>query len=90
MDWGDQGDSGLHQMNPQAVKEYSYQEDRNQKFRPNMEDTYSVKDSFGNDTSCALFAIFDGHGGRQVSDHCADRMHEELRREVTRTPGDLC
>ena len=55
-----------------------------------MEDTYSIKDRFGGDASCALFAIFDGHGGKSVSEHCAERMHEELRKEVVKTPGDFC
>ena len=42
-----------------------------------------------NDPDCGIFAVFDGHGGRQVSDHCAERMGDELRKEIAKTAGDL-
>ena len=71
------------------MKEYAYFEDKNYKFRPSMEDTHAIKDKLGGDSSCGLFAIFDGHGGRQVADHCAERIVEEMRKEVSKTPGDL-
>ena len=32
--------------------------------------------------TCGLFAIFDGHGGKSVADHCAERIPEEMRKEV--------
>jgi serine/threonine protein phosphatase PrpC len=31
---------------------------------------YSIKDKLGGDSNCGLFAVFDGHGGKQVADHC--------------------
>jgi hypothetical protein len=31
---------------------------------------YSIKDKLGGDNNCGLFAVFDGHGGKQVADHC--------------------
>lgn len=31
---------------------------------------YCVKDKLANDPNCGLFAVFDGHGGKQVADHC--------------------
>ena len=46
-------------------------------------------DKMANDPSCGFFAIFDGHGGRQVSDHCAERFPNELRKELLRKPADL-
>jgi serine/threonine protein phosphatase PrpC len=42
-----------------------------------------------NDPNCGLFAIFDGHGGKQVADHCAERVPEELKKEIVKTAGDL-
>ena len=71
------------------MREYAYTEDKNYKFRPAMEDTYCIKDRLGNDPNCGLFAVFDGHGGKQVADHCAERIPEEMRKEVMKTPGDL-
>ena len=48
-----------------------------------------IKDKLNNDPNCGLFAVFDGHGGRQVSDHCAERIGDEMRKEIAKTPGDL-
>ena len=43
-----------------------------------------------NDPSSGLFSIFDGHGGRQVSDYCAERFPLEIRKELMKNPADLC
>ena len=95
-------DVGIHEKNGSSVREYCYTEDKNYKFRPGMEDSnpfitfnsfslaYCVKDKLGGEASCGLFAVFDGHGGKQVADHCADRLPEEMKKEVMKTPGDLC
>ena len=42
-----------------------------------------------NDPNLGLFGVFDGHGGRQVADHCAERVPDELRKEISKCPGDL-
>jgi len=42
------------------------------------------------DPSSGLYAIFDGHGGRQVSDYCAERFPLEIRKELMKNPADLC
>lgn len=76
--------------NPSSVHSYAYAEDRNMRFRPHMEDTHCIVDKMGGDNSCGLFAVFDGHGGKQVSDHCADRFPIELRKELQKNPQDLC
>ena len=55
-----------------------------------MEDTCAIKDGIGGDPNAGLFAVFDGHGGKQVSEHCADRIPEEMRKELAKNPGDLC
>lgn len=41
------------------------------------------------DPSSGLFAIFDGHGGRQVSDYCAERFPLEIKKELQKNPADL-
>lgn len=48
-----------------------------------------AKDKVGGDPTCGVFAIFDGHGGRQVADHCQERMGDEMRKEIAKTSGDL-
>ncbi|TNV77146.1 hypothetical protein FGO68_gene6618 [Halteria grandinella] len=73
---------GVHEVNASSVKEYAYTEDKNFRYRPAMEDTYCIKDKAGNDPSCGIFSIFDGHGGRQVADHCQERIGEELHKEI--------
>ena len=83
-------DTGEFNSNPSSVHSYAYAEDRNQRFRPHMEDTYCIVDKVGGDPSCGLFAIFDGHGGKQVADHCAERFPIELRKELQKNPQDLC
>ena len=41
------------------------------------------------DPSSGLFAIFDGHGGRQVSDYCAEKFPLDIRKELMKNPADL-
>ena len=50
---------------------------------------YCIKDHIGNDHHTGIFAVFDGHGGRQVADHCAERMNDELKKEIVKNAGDL-
>lgn len=50
---------------------------------------YFAKDKFANDINCGCFGVFDGHGGKQVADHCAERVPEELRKELVKNAGDL-
>jgi serine/threonine protein phosphatase PrpC len=51
---------------------------------------YCILDKVAGDPSCGLFALFDGHGGRQVSDHCAERFPVEIRKEMQKGPSDVC
>ena len=90
----------MHEKNASSVKEYAYTEDKNFRYRPSMEDStyryfhqniiaYFAKDRVNGDGNCGIFGVFDGHGGRQVADHCAERVPEELRKEIAKTAGDL-
>ena len=81
---------GFHQPHASSVKEYAYTEDKNYKFRPQMEDVSAHKDRVNNDASCGLFCVFDGHGGKQVADHCAERIPIELQKELNKNPQELC
>jgi serine/threonine protein phosphatase PrpC len=93
-------EAGVYEKNASSVREYAYYEDKNYRFRPAMEDSklpyflitaiaHCVKDRLGNDPHSGLFGVFDGHGGKQVADHCAERMPEEIRKEAMKNPGDL-
>ena len=56
---------------------------------PNHRVVYCLSDKMGNEQNCGLFGIFDGHGGKQVSEYCAERFPIELSRELQKNPGDL-
>jgi hypothetical protein len=55
----------------------------------NLSIAYFARDRLNGDPNCGIFGVFDGHGGRQVADHCAERVPEELRKEIAKTSGDL-
>lgn len=94
--WGDQPitmgalDATEYNQNASSVREYCYAEDKNQRFRPQMEDTNCIVDKVAGDNTCGLFCIFDGHGGKQVSEYCAERFPTEIRKELQKQPADLC
>ena len=50
---------------------------------------HCIVDKLGGETHCGLFAIFDGHGGKQVSEYCAERFPVEFRKEMQKQPNDL-
>ena len=54
-----------------------------------MEDTYCHKDGVAGDKMCGLWGIFDGHGGKQVSEHCAETFPLILKKELAKMPHDL-
>jgi len=64
------------------VREYAYTEDKNRQFRPDMEDTCCHMDKLGGDDSCGFFGVFDGHGGKTVSEHCSECFPMEMKREL--------
>ena len=50
---------------------------------------YCIVDKMGNDPSCGFFAVFDGHGGRQVAEHCSDRFPDLIRKIIAAGHNDL-
>lgn len=80
--YGEPSEVGFHCATAKSVKEYAYSEDTNRQFRPQMEDTFCHGDGFAGDETCGLFAVFDGHGGKQVSEHCAEMFPLEMRKEL--------
>lgn len=53
------------------IHSYHSREEANPRFREQMEDQIVVITELGQDKSCTLFAIFDGHGGKIVAEHAA-------------------
>lgn len=72
------------------MKEYAYEEDKNLRFRPQMEDTHCIVDGIVGDSSCGLYCVFDGHGGKQVSEYCSERFPVEFKKELQKPQADLC
>merc|ERR1719440_1250998 len=56
-----------------------------QGLRGEMEDGHVVVDQFGGRQTSALFAVYDGHGGRQVVDFVTKELHESILRELRKT-----
>ncbi|KAG0166717.1 Protein phosphatase 2C 1 [Apophysomyces sp. BC1015] len=54
-------------------------EDRNKRFRRTMEDSHSYVMDFDCVPQQGLFAIFDGHGGRDAAEWCGDHFHERYQ-----------
>mmetsp|Transcript_8594 Transcript_8594/g.24129 ORF Transcript_8594/g.24129 Transcript_8594/m.24129 type:complete len:286 (-) Transcript_8594:74-931(-) len=55
--------------------------------RDEMEDGFVFVDCFTNKKSCAYFAIYDGHGGRQCVDYVTQNLHDNLVLELQKVPG---
>lgn len=94
--WGATGGSSLvaetgkYVPTAVSVQEFAQQEDSNSMYRPYMEDTYCAEDNFAGDSTCGVFGVFDGHGGKTVSEYIKDRVPEELKKNIMiNQPTDL-
>ena len=65
---------------------FSYQEDKNLKYRQSMEDTGVTIPNLTNDCKTSLFGIFDGHGGNDVVKYIKDRIPEIIKNYL----NELC
>ena len=77
-----------NETNCSAVKEYSYKEDPNRTFRDYMEDKGKAIDCFNNNPNNALFCLFDGHGGNEVSTYLQNHFSsffKEIINNITET-----
>lgn len=57
-------------------------EEKNDRWRPLMEDRYCYKDYFCNDPQSGFFSIFDGHNGPNAAEKCARYFHEILSDKI--------
>ena len=61
---------------------FSYQEDKNLKYRQSMEDIGVTIPNLTNDYKTSLFGIFDGHGGNDVVKYIKDRIPEIIKKNL--------
>ena len=61
---------------------FSYQEDKNLKYRQSMEDIGVTLPNLTNDYKTSLFGIFDGHGGNDVVKYIKDRIPEIIKKNL--------
>jgi len=69
--------------NPVSVKAAGWAEDIGR--RKEMEDGFVFVDNYGCKRTSAFFAVYDGHGGRQVVDFVTRELHESVLREMRKT-----
>ena len=65
-----------------SVSLISIAEEMNPSFRRTMEDTYAVLDGFGGDRDTGFFGVYDGHGGRAVSEYLRTHLHDAVEKEL--------
>ncbi len=70
-----------------SVNTISFAEDMNSRYRSTMEDACVVIDGFADDNNTGLFAIYDGHGGRNVAEFLRLHLHGNIEKEL-RAKGD--
>ena len=61
---------------------YAYNEYPNLEHRPEMQDFHCIKKFFGKNLNQSYFAIFDGHGGKDVAEYLSLNFHKFLINEL--------
>ena len=80
------GGTSMIQNQNTPFKSFSYQEDKNLKYRQAMEDIGIMIPDLTTDYKVSLFAIFDGHGGNDVVKFVKDRLPQLIKNYL----NDLC
>ena len=65
------------------IKSFSYQEDKNLKYRQSMEDTGVMIPDLTSNYKINLFCIFDGHGGSDVVNFVKERLPQLIKQKLT-------
>lgn len=78
-----------HAKNCVAVKCVGEIEEHNPKWRPTMEDAHVIIDQFGFKKDQAYFAVYDGHGGREVVDFLALELHDNILEEIEKSDDSV-
>ena len=69
-------------INSSCFISYAYSEYPNIEHRPEMQDFHCIKKFFGKNLNQSYFAIFDGHGGKEVSEYLSLNFHKFLYNEL--------
>jgi serine/threonine protein phosphatase PrpC len=64
----------------ESVKEFAIKEEQNPRYRQAMEDFIKIVDKFNNDPNSGLFALYDGHGGKDVALYAKEKFPEIFSR----------
>jgi serine/threonine protein phosphatase PrpC len=70
------------------VLNYAYKEDSNSHYRDYMEDKGRAIENLNNDENNALFCLFDGHGGSEVSTYLQNNFGKHMKESFPFTPND--
>lgn len=74
---------------PLSVVDYGVAEDANKRFRQDMEDGHIAIDGFAGQKDQGFFAVYDGHGGRQVMEYVQEKLHLTVAEELQAGSGDV-
>jgi len=74
--YGNSAQSALYIKDASSVKEFSYKEDPNYRYRGAMEDMSKCIDKYLNNADLGLFTLFDGHGGAEIAQYVKNRLPE--------------
>ena len=68
------------------IKDYFFKEEKNSRFRDEMEDFVLIKHPYLNlkNNHLSLFAVFDGHGGSAVSEYLKNNFCENLKKTINK------
>ena len=81
----DKPQSSFHNsQNNYIFRSFSYQEDKNLKYRQSMEDIGVMLPDFIPEKKYSLFGIFDGHGGNDVVKYIKNRLPEIIKANITK------
>eukprot|EP01117_Protostelium_nocturnum_P003211 TRINITY_DN1415_c0_g1_i1.p1 TRINITY_DN1415_c0_g1~~TRINITY_DN1415_c0_g1_i1.p1 ORF type:complete len:290 (-),score=97.12 TRINITY_DN1415_c0_g1_i1:212-1081(-) len=73
--------------NATSVADYGMCSDQNSRYRRRMEDAHFLQDGFNNDPSSGIFAVYDGHGGKDAAVFCSTKLHTILAEELNAAGG---
>jgi protein phosphatase PTC1 len=72
----------VFEKNASCVKEFSYKEDPNIRYREYMEDIGKTIDKFNGNPNMGLFMIFDGHGGGEIAKYLNKRLPDIISKNL--------